>query len=217
MIFLAPTRNPSLLRPQHAIHTLHPPPFLALFFQARIALLEGERRGTENLKTDLMRRVKMLEYALRQERNKYLTNVNLQKEKEKEQQQQLLQQQQQQKEKGQKAQKDKDVRGSNKDSSSEDGSDDKRTTAANSGTAAPDKSGPAADKDKPPPGIPTTKKVQLAKRDTASGRSSPSPTTASSDDGTGNGEFGACSKGITTCHRFTQAKDHWPLLIPIAS
>lgn len=36
--------------------------------RARIALLEGERRGGENLKTDLMRRVKMLEYALRQER-----------------------------------------------------------------------------------------------------------------------------------------------------
>jgi len=44
--------------------------------QARIALLEGERRGTENLKTDLMRRVKMLEYALRTERNKYLTSAN---------------------------------------------------------------------------------------------------------------------------------------------
>jgi hypothetical protein len=36
--------------------------------QARIALLEGERRSAENLKTDLMRRVKMLEFALRQER-----------------------------------------------------------------------------------------------------------------------------------------------------
>ena len=47
-------------------------------WQARIALLEGERRGTENLKTDLMRRVKMLEYALRQERNKYLTNAQTQ-------------------------------------------------------------------------------------------------------------------------------------------
>ncbi|CDU25314.1 related to STRIATIN [Sporisorium scitamineum] len=41
--------------------------------RARIALLEGERRGVENLKTDLMRRVKMLEYALRQERSKYLS------------------------------------------------------------------------------------------------------------------------------------------------
>ena len=37
-------------------------------FQARVALLEGERRSVENLKTDLMRRVKMLEFALRQER-----------------------------------------------------------------------------------------------------------------------------------------------------
>ncbi|EST08016.1 Striatin, N-terminal [Kalmanozyma brasiliensis GHG001] len=42
--------------------------------RARIALLEGERRGVENLKTDLMRRVKMLEYALRQERTKYLSS-----------------------------------------------------------------------------------------------------------------------------------------------
>ena len=36
--------------------------------QARISFLEGERRGIENLKTDLLRRVKMLEFALRQER-----------------------------------------------------------------------------------------------------------------------------------------------------
>lgn len=36
--------------------------------QARIALLEGERRGIENSKVVLMKRVKMLEYALRQER-----------------------------------------------------------------------------------------------------------------------------------------------------
>lgn len=36
--------------------------------RARVALLEGERRSVENLKTDLMRRVKMLEFALRQER-----------------------------------------------------------------------------------------------------------------------------------------------------
>lgn len=40
--------------------------------RARVALLEGERRSIENLKTDLMRRVKMLEFALRQERSKYL-------------------------------------------------------------------------------------------------------------------------------------------------
>ncbi|KAH8928180.1 WD40 repeat-like protein [Atractiella rhizophila] len=45
--------------------------------RARIALLEGERRSMENLKTDLMRRVKMLEFALKQERSKYLTsNLN---------------------------------------------------------------------------------------------------------------------------------------------
>ncbi|PWZ03691.1 WD40 repeat-like protein, partial [Testicularia cyperi] len=44
--------------------------------RARIALLEGERRGVDNLKTDLMRRVKMLEYALRQERSKYLSSAS---------------------------------------------------------------------------------------------------------------------------------------------
>jgi len=37
-------------------------------FQAKIAFLEGERKGQENLKRDLVRRVKMLEFALRQER-----------------------------------------------------------------------------------------------------------------------------------------------------
>ncbi|KAI9303319.1 Striatin family-domain-containing protein [Cunninghamella echinulata] len=40
--------------------------------KAHIALLEGERRGIENLKVDLIKRVKMLEYALRQERKRYL-------------------------------------------------------------------------------------------------------------------------------------------------
>ncbi|KAJ3323763.1 hypothetical protein HDU76_013565, partial [Blyttiomyces sp. JEL0837] len=40
---------------------------------AKVSFLEGERRGMENLKTDLMRRVKMLEYALRLERGKYLS------------------------------------------------------------------------------------------------------------------------------------------------
>lgn len=37
-------------------------------FQARIAFLQGERKGQENLKNDLVRRIKMLEYALKQER-----------------------------------------------------------------------------------------------------------------------------------------------------
>ncbi|CED82186.1 Cell-cycle nuclear protein, contains WD-40 repeats [Phaffia rhodozyma] len=37
--------------------------------RARIALLEGERRSADNLKLDLSRRVKMLEFALRQERS----------------------------------------------------------------------------------------------------------------------------------------------------
>ncbi|KAG6874318.1 hypothetical protein C0995_001543 [Termitomyces sp. Mi166 len=36
--------------------------------RARIALLEGERRSFDNIKLDLMRRIKMLEYALRMER-----------------------------------------------------------------------------------------------------------------------------------------------------
>ncbi|XP_071833496.1 striatin-3-like [Apostichopus japonicus] len=40
-------------------------------FQARIAFLQGERKGQENLKRDLVRRIKMLEYALRQERAKF--------------------------------------------------------------------------------------------------------------------------------------------------
>ncbi|KAG1667331.1 Striatin-3 [Nymphon striatum] len=39
--------------------------------QARIAFLQGERKGQENLKNDLVRRIKMLEYALRQERAKF--------------------------------------------------------------------------------------------------------------------------------------------------
>jgi len=42
--------------------------FTAFSLQAKIAFLEGERRGQENLKRDLVRRIKMLEYALKQER-----------------------------------------------------------------------------------------------------------------------------------------------------
>ena len=42
--------------------------FNCLYFQARIALLEGERRGLDNIKTAMVKRVKMLEYALKQER-----------------------------------------------------------------------------------------------------------------------------------------------------
>ncbi|KAM7394792.1 hypothetical protein PAMP_021575 [Pampus punctatissimus] len=41
--------------------------------RAQIAFLQGERRGQENLKKDLVRRIKMLEYALKQER--YLQEV----------------------------------------------------------------------------------------------------------------------------------------------
>jgi striatin 1/3/4 len=39
--------------------------------QAQIAFLQGERKGQENLKNDLVRRIKMLEYALKQERAKF--------------------------------------------------------------------------------------------------------------------------------------------------
>jgi len=38
--------------------------------QATIAFLQGERRGQENLKRDLIRRIKMLEFALKKERIK---------------------------------------------------------------------------------------------------------------------------------------------------
>uniref|UniRef100_UPI00358F83B0 striatin-3 isoform X2 n=1 Tax=Myxine glutinosa TaxID=7769 RepID=UPI00358F83B0 len=44
---------------------------LKLKGKARIAFLQGERKGQENLKKDLVRRIKMLEYALKQERAKY--------------------------------------------------------------------------------------------------------------------------------------------------
>ncbi|TNN41063.1 Striatin [Liparis tanakae] len=43
----------------------------SLVLQAQIAFLQGERRGQENLKNDLVRRIKMLEYVLKQERAKY--------------------------------------------------------------------------------------------------------------------------------------------------
>ncbi|KAE9414071.1 hypothetical protein Angca_002847 [Angiostrongylus cantonensis] len=38
--------------------------------QARISFLQGERKGQENLKADLIRRIKMLEYCIKQERAK---------------------------------------------------------------------------------------------------------------------------------------------------
>ncbi|KYO37296.1 hypothetical protein Y1Q_0008979 [Alligator mississippiensis] len=44
---------------------------MTLIICARIAFLQGERKGQENLKKDLVRRIKMLEYALKQERAKY--------------------------------------------------------------------------------------------------------------------------------------------------
>ena len=43
--------------------------------QAKIAFLQGERKGQENLKHDLIRRIKMLEYALKQER--YVRGENI--------------------------------------------------------------------------------------------------------------------------------------------
>ena len=42
--------------------------------KARIALLEGERRSFDNVKLDLMRRIKMLEYALRVERYAFIVH-----------------------------------------------------------------------------------------------------------------------------------------------
>ena len=45
-------------------------------FQARIAFLEGERRAQENLKKDLVRRIRMLEHALAKERER--SNANTQ-------------------------------------------------------------------------------------------------------------------------------------------
>ena len=45
--------------------------------QARIALLEGERRSFENVKLDLMRRIRMLEYALRMERSVFPSQFNV--------------------------------------------------------------------------------------------------------------------------------------------
>ncbi len=45
-------------------------------FQAQIAFLQGERRGQENLKKDLVRRIKMLEYALKQERSAHTHTHN---------------------------------------------------------------------------------------------------------------------------------------------
>ncbi|XP_069738629.1 striatin-4, partial [Phaenicophaeus curvirostris] len=39
--------------------------------QAQVVFLQGERKGQENLKLDLVRRIRMLELALKQERSKY--------------------------------------------------------------------------------------------------------------------------------------------------
>ncbi len=41
---------------------------MCVCFQAQVAFLQGERKGQENMKQDLVRRIKMLEYALKQER-----------------------------------------------------------------------------------------------------------------------------------------------------
>jgi hypothetical protein len=42
-----------------------------IIFDTFFCHIQGERKGQENLKTDLVRRIKMLEYALKQERAKY--------------------------------------------------------------------------------------------------------------------------------------------------
>lgn len=42
--------------------------------KAAVANLEGEQRAFDRIKTDLLRRIKMLEFALRQERGKFLSN-----------------------------------------------------------------------------------------------------------------------------------------------
>ncbi|XP_062368425.1 striatin-4 [Cinclus cinclus] len=39
--------------------------------QAQVAFLQGERKGQEHLKLDLVRRIRMLEFALKQERCRY--------------------------------------------------------------------------------------------------------------------------------------------------
>ncbi|XP_036380527.1 striatin-4-like [Megalops cyprinoides] len=39
--------------------------------RAQVTFLQGERKGQENMKQDLVRRIRMLEYALKQERSKY--------------------------------------------------------------------------------------------------------------------------------------------------
>ncbi|XP_066427493.1 striatin-4-like, partial [Molothrus aeneus] len=39
--------------------------------QAQVAFLQGERQGQESLKLDLVRRIRMLEFALKQERSKF--------------------------------------------------------------------------------------------------------------------------------------------------
>uniref|UniRef100_A0A8C8C632 Striatin N-terminal domain-containing protein n=1 Tax=Oncorhynchus tshawytscha TaxID=74940 RepID=A0A8C8C632_ONCTS len=39
--------------------------------RAQVTFLQGERKGQENMKQDLVRRIKMLEYALKQERSKH--------------------------------------------------------------------------------------------------------------------------------------------------
>jgi striatin 1/3/4 len=44
--------------------------------QARISFLQGERKGQENLKMDLVRRIKMLELSLRQERLKHFRELH---------------------------------------------------------------------------------------------------------------------------------------------
>ena len=58
-----PTLSPRCVPPPiPVVPPSFPPP------QAQLAFLQGERKGQENLKMDLVRRIKMLEFALKQER-----------------------------------------------------------------------------------------------------------------------------------------------------
>lgn len=120
-----------------------------------------------------MRRVKMLEYALRTERNKYLTSAA-------NQQQQALS-----KEKESQAQKEADEK--DKERESKEGSE----TSKDAGPSRKDsKDAASEEKDKEKPSaIPSDKKrlikEQSGAANAASGRASPAPT-AASDDGIGS-------------------------------
>ncbi|RUS18134.1 WD40-repeat-containing domain protein [Endogone sp. FLAS-F59071] len=70
-------RSPATQRAAHAMFLQSPPSYIGTLppMLSDHAAHQGERRGIENSKMDLMRRVKMLEYALRQERKKYVSGL----------------------------------------------------------------------------------------------------------------------------------------------